>query len=58
MFATKTITALSLEHADLLLVQALFNMSVVQEGTARPSLLWGYLSPAISYVLGFVRECS
>ena len=36
------------DSSDLYMVQALFNMSVVQEGTARPNLLWLYLSQAIS----------
>jgi hypothetical protein len=36
------------ERADLQVVQALFNLSVVQEGTARPNLMWSYLSQALS----------
>jgi hypothetical protein len=47
-FANKAVRDLSTERADLYLVQALFNMSVVQEGTSQPSLLWNYLSSALS----------
>lgn len=47
-FAKQTVANVAFERADLELVQALFNMSVVQEGTARPDLLWVYLSQAIS----------
>jgi len=36
------------ERADLYLVQALFNLSVVQEGTARTNQLWWFLSQAVS----------
>jgi hypothetical protein len=35
-------------RADLQVVQAQFNLSVVQEGTARPNLLWSFLSQAVS----------
>jgi hypothetical protein len=47
-FARETVSSLASERTDLETVQALFNMSVVQEGTARPSLLWFYLSQALS----------
>ena len=47
-FAKQTVANAASVRADLELVQALFNMSVVQEGTARPDLLWVYLSQAIS----------
>lgn len=46
--AHQSINNLAGEGTDLEIVQALFNMSVVQEGTSRPALLWGYLSQAIS----------
>ena len=36
------------DRADLMVVQALFCMSVVQEGTARSGLLWQWLSQALS----------
>jgi hypothetical protein len=47
-FARETVSSLASERTDLETVQALFNMSVVQEGTTRPSLLWFYLSQALS----------
>ena len=51
LFASRTVMAsLTSAKANLYLVQALFHMSVVQEGTANPSFLWTYLSPALSYV--------
>lgn len=40
--------AAAAERADLYLVQALFNLSVVQEGTARTNQLWWFLSQAVS----------
>ena len=49
--AKEVITSVCAEASDLFLVQALFNMSVVQEGTARPNLLWMYLSQAISMAI-------
>jgi hypothetical protein len=49
-FARETVSSLASQRADLEIVQALFNMSVVQEGTSRPSLLWVYLSQALSWV--------
>jgi hypothetical protein len=41
-------TAATADRADLYLVQALFNLSVVQEGTARTNQLWWFLSQAVS----------
>lgn len=35
-------------HADITLVQALFNMAVVQEGTARANSLWTPLIQSLS----------
>jgi hypothetical protein len=40
--------AAAAERADLYLVQALFCLSVVQEGTARTNQLWWFLSQAVS----------
>lgn len=39
------------ERADLYLVQALFNLSVVQEGTARTNQLWWFLSQGVSVAM-------
>ena len=47
-FAKRTVASVAAERTDLEVVQALFNMSVVQEGTARSNLLWVYLSQALS----------
>lgn len=49
-FTKDTVGRLAAERTDLEIVQALFNMSVVQEGTARPNLMWTYLSQALSSV--------
>lgn len=49
-FAKETIHSVAAERSDLEVVQALFNMSVVQEGTARPNQLWVYLSQAVRWV--------
>lgn len=47
-FGAKATTSLSERQVNITLVQALFNMSVVQEGTDRPAALWTYLTLAIS----------
>ncbi|ORY28987.1 fungal-specific transcription factor domain-domain-containing protein [Naematelia encephala] len=49
--ARVAVARLAAERSDVYLVQALFNMSVVQEGTLRPSLLWTYLSQALSMAI-------
>lgn len=46
--AKHTLSNEAAERADLEVVQALFNLAVVQEGTARPNLLWSYLCQALS----------
>lgn len=48
VLAHESVTRLAAERIDLEIVQALFNMSVVQEGTSSPAALWVYLSQAVS----------
>ena len=50
MLTKITLREVSVEKSDLFVVQALFNMSVVQEGTAQPNLLWLTLTQALSSV--------
>lgn len=49
--AKEVISSTAAERSDLYLVQALFNLAVVQEGTARTNQLWWYLSQAVSIAM-------
>lgn len=47
--ATKDVMReVTVDRSDLFVVQALFNMSVVQEGTNQPNKIWMSLSQALS----------
>lgn len=48
--AAEVVQSAASQRADLWVVQALFNMAVVQEGTSKPSLLWVYLGQALTWV--------
>lgn len=49
--AKEVTAAASAERSDLLIVQALFNLAVVQEGVARSNQVWMFLSQAVSIAL-------
>lgn len=49
--AKEIATQAGAERSDLYVVQALFNIAVVQEGTARTNQLWSFLSQGVSIAL-------